>query len=466
MHTKTIGELFPSRRELLEWGGRGIVGAAAVGAWPLHAAATGKKVNPRGTARNVLFYEISGAISHIESFDFKESSGLPKDLDIRKRDNGAYLSERLFARTAQHLDKLSILRTMKSHEEVHFRGQYYQQTGRQMNLAFAKEIPAIGSVIASELESRRRPADTFPTYISFNLEKGAAGALSTGFLEPRFSVVDINPDSAAKGKTLDQKALELIEERWRLLKALRESHGNKAAALGKSMAGYQDYYDTAHRLLSDPRWPAAFQISEDDRKRYGNNPVGTSAILARNVLAADGGAHYVHICHPGWDHHVQIWDKKAPSNHYKLCDEFDPAFSSLLEDLAKTPSKTDAGRTLLDETLVICMGEFGRTVGALNNMDGRDHHNKCYPALFAGAGVKGGRVLGASDNDGSLCVETGWHRKEQPRMENILATMMSALGIDWTKEIRNTPSGRTFPYVDPLGPNGYIPIDEISSIYG
>ena len=466
MSTKTIGELFPSRRELLEWGGRGIVGAAAVGAWPLNAAATGKKVNPRGSARNVLFYEISGAISHIESFDFKESAGLPKDLDIRKRDNGVYLSERLFPRTAKHLDKLSILRTMKSHEEVHFRGQYYQQTGRQMNLAFAKEIPAIGSVIASELESRRRPADTFPTYISFNLEKGAAGALSTGFLEPRFSVVDINPDSAAKGKALDQKALELIEERWRLLKALRESQGNKVAALGKSMAGYQDYYDTAHRLLSDARWPAAFQISEEDRKRYGNNPVGTSAILARNVLAADGGAHYVHICHPGWDHHVQIWDKKAPSNHYKLCDEFDPAFSSLLEDLAKTPSKTDAGRTLLDETLVICMGEFGRTVGALNNMDGRDHHNKCYPALFAGAGVKGGRVLGASDNDGSLCVETGWHRKEQPRMENILATMMSALGIDWTKEIRNTPSGRAFPYVDPLGPNGYIPIDEISSIYG
>ena len=463
---KTIGELFPSRRDLLEWGGRGIVGASALGAWPLNAAATGKKVNPRGTARNVLFYEISGAISHIESFDFKESAGLPKDLDIRKRDNGVYLSERLFARTAKHLDKLSILRTLHSHEEVHFRGQYYQQTGRQLNLAFAKEIPAIGSVIASELESRRRPADTFPTYISFNLEKGAAGALSTGFLEPRFSVVDINPESAAQGKALDQKALELIEERWRLLKALRDVQGNKASTLGKSMAGYEDYYDTAHRLLSDPRWPAAFQISEEDRKRYGNNPVGVSSILARNVLAADGGAHYVHICHPGWDHHVQIWDKKAASNHYKLCDEFDPAFSSLLEDLAKTPSKADPSRTLLDETLVVCMGEFGRTVGALNNMDGRDHHNKCYPALFAGAGVKGGRVLGASNKDGALCVETGWHRKEQPRMENILATMMSALGIDWTKEIRNTPSGRTFAYVDPLGPNGYIPIDEISSIYG
>ena len=467
MTNKTIGDLFPSRRELLQFGGRGILAASAFGNWPVHAAAaTGSKITPRGNARNVIFYEISGAISHIESFDFKESKGLPKDLDIRKQANGVYLSERLFPHTAKHLDKLSILRSMQSHEEVHFRGQYYQQTGRQMNLAFAKEIPAIGSVIASELESRRRPTDTFPTYLSFYLEKGAAGALSTGFLEPRFSVVDINPEAAAKGKALDQKAMELIEERWKLLKALRDTQGDKVSSLGKSMAGYKDYYDTAHRLLSDTRWPETFNITEEDRKRYGNNPVGISAILARNALAADGGTHYVHICHPGWDHHVQIWDKSAASNHYKLCDEFDPAFSSLLEDLAKTKSKHDPTKTLLDETLVVCMGEFGRTVGALNNMDGRDHHNRAYPAMFAGAGVKGGTVLGATDKDGGKCIETGWHRKEQPRMENILSTMMSSLGIDWTKEIRNTPSGRTFPYVDPLGPNGFISTDEISSIYG
>ena len=77
-----------------------------------------------------------------------------------------------------------------------------------------------------------------------------------------------------------------------------------------------------------------------------------------------------------------------------------------------------------------------------------------------------GTVLAATGVDGSKCIETGWHRKEQPRRENILSTMMSSLGIDWTKEIRNTPSGRAFPYVDPLGPNGFIPTDEISSIYG
>jgi hypothetical protein len=301
--------------------------------------------------------------------------------------------------------------------------------------------------------------------MSFALEKGFPGALSTGFLPPRFSVVDINPESVTRGARLDDKAVELIEERWRLLDKLRRADGFPAAAYGKEMAGYEDFYDAAHRLLTDTRWPAAFQITDEDRKRYGNTSAGISAILARNVLAQDGGTHYIHICHPGWDHHVNIWNRKVADNHYKLCADFDPAFSSLLEDLAATRSKADPSKTLLDETLVVAMSEFGRTVGALNNMLGRDHYNRCFPAVFAGAGVKGGTILAATDKDGAKCIETGWHRKEQPRIENIVATMYSALGIDWTKEIRNTPSGRAYPYVDPLGPHGYIPTDDITSIY-
>jgi hypothetical protein len=302
--------------------------------------------------------------------------------------------------------------------------------------------------------------------MSFNLDKAFPGALSTGFLHPRYSVVDINPDAATKGMALDQKAVALLEERWKLLAALRKSEKDRVAKMGRDMAGYEDFYETAHQLLSDSRWPAAFQVSDDDKKRYGNTPVGVSCILARNVLAQDAGTHYIHICHPGWDHHVQIWDRSASTNHYKLCEEFDPAFSSLLEDLAKTPSKSEPGKTLLDETLVVAMSEFGRTPGALNNMAGRDHYNRCFPAVFAGAGVKGGLLLGKTDKDGAKVLDTGWHRKEQPRIENILATMYSALGIDWTKEIRDTPSKRAYPYVDPLGPAGWIPTDDITTIYG
>ena len=121
---------------------------------------------------------------------------------------------------------------------------------------------------------------------------------------------------------------------------------------------------------------------------------------------------------------------------------------------------------MLDETLVVLMSEFGRTPGPLNHMAGRDHHKYVFPALFAGAGVKGGLVIGASDADGARCAEPGWNQKEQPRIENVVATIYSALGIDWSKEVRNLPSGRTYVYVDPLGANGTIPTDELSQIYG
>jgi len=461
-----VGDLFPSRRELLKFGGLGLLGASAHGVWPLQMrASTSGKATPRGNARNVLYYEISGAISHIESWDFKQNKGTPPDLAMRKLRDDLHISDLLFPRFQKHIDKFAILRTLQSHEEVHYRGQYYVQTGRQLNLAFAKEIPAIGSVIALEMEQRRRKEDTFPSYMSFYLEKGFPGALSTGFLPPRFSVVDINPEVAVKGGTLDQKAIELMEQRWKLLSALREAGKKDISGYGKQMAGYGDFHESAHRLLTDSRWPEAFQITAEDRKRYGNHNIGISAILARNMLAADAGTHYIHLCHPGWDHHVQIWDRSAGSNHYKLCAELDPVLSSLMEDLSTMKSKHDPSKTLLDETLVVVMSEFGRTPGALNNMAGRDHYNRCFPALFAGAGVKAGKILGSTDAEGEKAVEIGWHRKEQPRIENVVATMYSALGIDWTKEIKNTPSGRAYPYVDPLGPAGYIPTDEIADLY-
>jgi uncharacterized protein (DUF1501 family) len=139
--------------------------------------------------------------------------------------------------------------------------------------------------------------------------------------------------------------------------------------------------------------------------------------------------------------------------------------ASLIEDLTATPSKTDPKKTLLDETLVVLMSEFGRTIGALNHMGGRDHHKYAFPALFAGGGVKGGLVLGATDADGAFVVDTGWQNKKQPRIENVVATMYSALGIDWGKQLLGTPSKRAYRYVDPFSAE-VIPIDELSPIFG
>jgi hypothetical protein len=465
--TRTIGELLPSRRELLKFGGLGIVAASADGIWPLKLRAnTLVKTKPRGNARNVIFFEISGAISHVDTFDFKENEATQKDFDVRQLPTGLYLPHFLFPRLEKVMDRIAIVRSLVSNEEVHLRGQYYVQAGRPLNVAFAREIPSVGSVVAAELDARRREQDTFPTYVSFNLGTNLVGALSTGFLPARFSTFDLNPEQALKGMSLDQKATELLEERWRLLTGLRNLQGDRMKNLGEQVDAYDDFSGTAKRLLTDARWPAAFQIEDEDRKRYGNTSTGLSCVLARNLLQQDGGTRYIHICQHGWDHHRKIWDRGVSDNHYKLIADFDPAAASLVEDLAASPGKTDPNKTLLDETLVVLMSEFGRTPGPLNHIQGRDHHKFVFPALFAGAGVKGGLVLGASDSEGRKCVDSGWHRKEQPRIENVVATIYSALGIDWSKEVRNLPSGRTYTYVDPLGANGLIPADDIHEIYG
>ena len=462
---KTVADTFGTRRNALRLGGLGLASAAVEGMLPRRVSANAS-VTPRGNARNVLFYEVNGAISHLESWDFKENAGTPPDLDVTRHREGLYLSEKLFPNFKSHIDKFAILRTLLSHEEVHFRGQTYVQTGRPLNLAFASEIPAIGSVVAMELEPRRGPRDTFPTYMSFNLEKAFPGALSTGFLDPRFSVVDINPQIAGQGSSLNESALQLVEERWRLLTKLRAAQSGRLGSFERRMASYAHFYDAAHQLLSDDRWTRAFEITAQDRERYGTSDVATSCILARNVLATDAGTRYVHICHPGWDHHKYIWDHSADTNHYKQCAEFDRAFSALVGDLSVMRSPQNPEHTILDETLVVAMSEFSRTPGALNNMAGRDHFNKVYPALFAGAGVNASQILGETDSDGARCLDTGWHRKEQPRIENVIATIYSALGIDWSKKVHDTPSKRTYAYVDELGAPGWIPTDEISSIYG
>ena len=116
------------------------------------------RTNPRGTARFAIVIELAGAISHIDTFDFKEGEGTPKDLDVRQIRNDLYLSHRLFPELSKEMDKIAIMRSMKSHEVVHFRGQYYTQAGRPLNPVQAPEIPSVGSVVAYELESQRRAA--------------------------------------------------------------------------------------------------------------------------------------------------------------------------------------------------------------------------------------------------------------------------------------------------------------------
>jgi uncharacterized protein (DUF1501 family) len=236
--------------------------------------------------------------------------------------------------------------------------------------------------------------------------------------------------------------------------------------MGQRAADYQTFYDDAYKLLQDPRWPKVFSASDADKQRYGDDEFGLGCILARNLLAQNAGTRVVYVYDGDrWDHHAGIFDKSAEWNHYRTCSRLDKGLVSLIDDLGAMPGAAP-GKTMLDETLIVAQSEFGRTPG-MNPVAGRDHYKGAYTGLYAGGGVTGGRVLGATDADGSKCLDTGWRHKTQPFMDNTVATIYSALGIDWTKVVANTPSGRAYRYVDTvnLGGAAMMESDEIAGLF-
>ena len=464
---KTVGDSFLARRDVLKLGGYGLLGAFADQAlWPVAARASGK-ADPRGTARFGIIVELAGAISHTDTFDFKENAGTPKDLDVRPvNNNNLYLSHRLFPELSQEMHRMAIVRSLKSHEVVHFRGQYYTQAGRPLNPVQAPEIPSIGSVIAYELESQRRETDSFPTYVGCNLDTSGCGALSTGFLHPRHSVMDINLKAGVGGMAVDGDAMALLEERYRLLGELDKATAPNRQGRDRSFGSFHSFQDAAFAILRDPRWPKVFQIPAEERTRYGDNEVGLGCLLARNLIQADAGTRYIHVVHPDWDHHKAIFTPSAKSNHYVRCNEMDRGVANLIRDLGAAPSPRDKSKTLLDETFIAVVSEFGRVPGPLNGIAGRHHYNLAYHALFAGAGAKGGRILGKTDAAGEHVIDSGWrYKKMQTKTENIYATLYSSLGIDWKKEITNTPSKRAYRYIDVLGATEFVMDDEIVELF-
>jgi len=349
---------------------------------------------------------------------------------------------------------------------VHFRGQYYTQAGRPLNPAQASEIPSVGSVIALELENQRRATDTFPTYLGCNLDTSGCGALSTGFLPPRHSVLDLNLKSGAGAAPSSAEAMAVLAERYRLLNELDAVMAPARAGRDRNFGGFRDFQKSAYQILGDPRWPEAFKMPKEEIERYGANEVGLGCLLARNVVQADAGTRYIHIVHPDWDHHRDIYNHAKKSNHYIRCNEFDRALAQLLTDLGAAPSPRTPGKTLLDDTLIVVATEFGRTPGALNGISGRHHYNLAYLSMYAGGGTKPGRIIGKTDAPGEHVVDTGWrYKKASIKTENVYATIYSALGIDWQKEITNTPSKRAYKYVDNLGATEMVIPDEIADLF-
>jgi hypothetical protein len=429
--------------------------------WNVRAAS---KARPRGTADHLIFLFLNGGPSQIDTFDVKEGPWTPPDFDIRELRGGLLRWPfGLFPRLAGKLDDLAIVRSHEAWEVEHSRAQYYLQVAHPISPARRAEIPSFGAVIAYEFEPRRKPSDFLPPFVAINFADGRrAGTVGGGCLGARFNPLNLDT-RADLAFALDTSEEQTFAARWKLLRELEaESLTPELAGLAplEQMAAHTG---TAHTLMTTPAVRSILHLPEEDRKRYGGTALGDGCILARNLIAADAGTRSVIISHPGWDSHKNIYDRNVPNNHYQVCAELDAAFESLLKDLSGL--KTGNGQSVLDRTLIVCVGEFGRTVGDLTVNKGRDHHRFASSALFAGGGVKGGRIIGVTDETGGRVIDSGWSRKRSIYIEDVAATIYSALGIDWGKRITATPSGRPFDYLEPVAGTGLLDLGEIEPLW-
>lgn len=450
-----------SRRRLLQIGSVALSGYDLLPMLRPSNVQAGEKAAPRGSAEYCVFVFLQGGASQLDTFDLKEGRWTPPDFDVRKISPEVALPVGLFPNLAKKLNRIAFVRSLETWETEHTRATYYMHVAHPISPARLAEIPTLGAVVAYEFRDRRKAADFMPPFVSMNY---GPDETRQGCLDQRFGPLNLDTKGGDFSFVVPDNEKSRFERRLEYLHAMAGMAPGASASPNQSGQRLDAYRRDALAMMQSPEIPKILKLKDEEKVRYGASPFGDSCILARNILRAESGTRFVALHHGGWDFHTNIYDKSQKVNHYTVSRSLDRGLAELLSDLETTPCAD--GRALLDKTLIVCLGEFGRTPGELTPGKGRDHHRFAMTGLFAGAGVVGGRVIGATDDRGAKVIRSGWARKRSMYPEDVAATIYSAMGIDWSKRIANTPSGREFQYLEPQSGTNFIDVAEISPLFG
>ena len=443
-----------SRRAFLELSAGGLVASWFLPAAHTARAASVAAVTPRGTARNAIFVYLPGAPSQTDLWDLKEGAWTPSDF-APTTIGAVRWPQGLLPKLATHLPDIALVRSMRSPALVHSLGQTWVQISRSPTGATGAIAPNIGAVAALEFSAGRGAGDVLPGFLALNPPGGLVGS---GYFPSTYAPFGVQPTSTGLPLLTHKDGAARFALRWQDLNAL-DAKLRTGQPLGKDASDAVAFYQQAKSLMDHTEVNALFAYATADSQRYGSTSFGNACLVAKQVLAGNRGARFVQLSLGGWDMHSNIYNRSAGTNLYTLAKVLDDGLGALLSDLKATPGATP-GRSLLDETLVFATGEFGRTVAALNGQLGRDHFFG-YAVLLAGGGVKGGRVVGATDATGAKVTEAGMPGRTELHTEDLACTVYSALGIDWTTVRHDDPLGRGFEYV-PFAKDGvYAPIDPL-----
>lgn len=402
------------RRDFMRIGSLGALGVT------LEKALRGSAAGGRKDISCILVWQ-SGGAGHQDTFDMKPDA--PKEYrgefnPIPTNVAGIQICEHL-PYTAKQVDKFMILRSMRSKENNHERAINYLLTS-YLPLSTI-EFPSMGSVISKELGSK----NGMPPYVAVPNTFPSYGA---GYLGGEYNPF-ISGDPNVTGYQVRDLTLP-VDVDWSRV-------GNRRWLLQQMDAKYRtidantdfdaldSFQQKAYDLMRSPAAKKAFDVESEPaaiRELYGRTPVGQGCLLARRLV--ESGVRFVTVA-KGWLNYDTHGDNFNTMKKL-LLPEFDRAFAGLLQDLDQ--------RGMLDSTLVIAMGEFGRTP-KINDAAGRDHHNKAWSIAMAGAGITGGRILGATDKTATEVTDF----PVEP--EELLYTLYTVLGVNPTHEYQ-TPIGR------------------------
>ncbi|MGB6044288.1 MAG: DUF1501 domain-containing protein [Pirellulales bacterium] len=447
--------LRPTRRDILRAGGAGMLGLSLGSLFQFQAesAETGSRGGPGwGKAKSVILCYLQGGPSHLDLWDPKEN--VPDKVrsvfsNISTSVPGIQFTE-ILPKLAKIMDKVTLIRSMSYSPNGlfnHTAAIYQMMTGYttdkvspsgQLEPPSPKDFPNFGSQIVNmrPIEHPMLPFVMLPRPLQESNVVGKGG--TAGFLGKAYDPYTVYPS----GDDMDMEKIdnikvddlklrpEVFAARLQRRARLRDAIASTMPDIDKAVAEHKinEHYDRALSLIMSQRARQAFDIDtepDEVRDMYGRTTFGQSCLMARRLVEA--GTRVVEVIWPkvansdyhSWDHHVDLSKRMKDRSGPML----DAGLSGLLSDLDQ--------RGMLDETLVVAVGEFGRspekglsTSGNTNSADGRDHWPYCYTALLAGAGIKRGNVYGKSDKTGSAPLEDPVHPTQ------LLATIYHTFGIN------------------------------------
>ena len=422
-----------TRRDCIQFGIGALLGGGLVTGLRVRGESAQQDKGPAPTANRCILIWMDGGPTHFETFDPKPDA--PSELrgeftHTKTAVPGALFSEHM-VKLAAALDDYALIRSIRHNQGNHGAGNHYMMTGAPPRIpvgcgAFVSFHPSMGSVVARELGRD----NGLPPYFSMPRISRSGGP---NFLGARYAPFVVPDDPNSEGFKVRDVALprdlatSRFDDRTEMRSKIDRMVRINAEAAADPVAAWDEYLAQGYSLVTSPEAQAAFDIAKESpemRDRYGHNPFGQRCLLARRLV--EGGVPFVTVYDGGWDHHSNIFGalrSRLPG--------WDNSVATLIQDLKD--------RGLLDTTLVIAMGEFGRTpkISTLPSAKapGRDHWSNAMSVLMAGGGTPGGIVVGATDRKGYSAIELVLSP------ENLVSTIYHKLGID-PGRILYTPQGR------------------------